>query len=287
MRVCPHCGEQSDDRSSFCWSCGASLVSASPGAREARKTVTAMFCDVVGSTSIGERQDPERLHWLMTRFFQEMGAIVERHGGTVGKFIGDAVMAVFGTPVLHEDDALRAVRAAAEMREALIALNDEFEKTVGVRFEVRIGLNTGEVMVGDARRSDTLATGDAVNTAKRLESSAGPGEILIGEETHRLVRRVIHAEALAPLAVKGKEHPLRAYRVLEVASGVGTRHQQFGSTFVGRQQELVLLHDAWRHVERERSCHLVTVLGEPGIGKSRLVGELVRDVGPAGTVLRG
>ena len=142
-------------------------------------------------------------------------------------------------------------------------------------------------MAGDARRSDTLVTGDAVNTAKRLESSAGPGEILIGEETYRLVRGVIRAEALPPLAVKGKERPLRAYRLLEVAPGVRTRPQQFGSTFVGRQRELVLLRDAWRHVARERSCHLVTVLGEPGIGKSRLVGEVVREVGPTGTVLRG
>src|SRR3954463_2995043 len=188
MRGCPQCGERSDDRSSFCWACGAPLREARAPAREARKVVTAIFCDVVGSTTIGEHQDPERLRWLMSRYFEEMGAIVERHGGTVGKFIGDAVMAVCGTPVLHEDDALRAVRAAAEMRAGLVGLNEEFERSIGVRVEVRIGVNTGEVIAGDPSRSDTLVTGDAVNTAQRLEVSARPGEILIGQETYRLAR---------------------------------------------------------------------------------------------------
>jgi predicted ATPase/class 3 adenylate cyclase len=287
MRRCPQCGEQSDDRSSFCWSCGAALRSASASAREVRKTVTAIFCDIVGSTSIGERQDPERLRWLMSRYFGEMGAIVERHGGTVGKFIGDAVMAVFGTPVLHEDDALRALRAAVEMREALVALNDEFESAIGVRFEVRIGINTGEVLAGDARRSDTLVTGDAVNTAKRLEDSASPGEILIGEETYRLARDAIRAEALAPLVVKGKAHPLRAFRLLEIAPGLRARVERFGSAFVGRERELALVRDTWLLAVRERSCHLVTILGQPGIGKSRLVSEVIDDLGSAATVLRG
>jgi class 3 adenylate cyclase len=287
MRACPQCGEQRDDRSSFCWSCGASLRSASASAREVRKTVTAIFCDIVGSTSIGERQDPERLRWLMSRYFGEMGAIVERHGGTVGKFIGDAVMAVFGTPVLHEDDALRALRAAGEMREALVGLNDEFESAVGVRFEVRIGINTGEVLAGDARRSDTLVTGDAVNTAKRLEDSASPGEILIGEETYNLARDAIRAEALAPFAVKGKQQPLRAYRLLEVAPGLRVRTQRFASPFVGRKPELACLRDTWRRTVRERACHLVTVLGQPGVGKSRLVAEAIGEVAPAAAVLRG
>jgi class 3 adenylate cyclase/tetratricopeptide (TPR) repeat protein len=287
MRGCPRCGEQSDDRSSFCWSCGAPLVAALASVREVRKTVTAVFCDVVGSTNIGERQDPERLRWLMSRFFAEMAAIVERHGGTVGKFIGDAVMAVFGTPVVHEDDALRAVRAAAEMQDALVALNNDFEHALGVRFEIRIGINTGEVIAGDASRSDTLATGDAVNTAKRLESSARPGEILIGEWTYRLARHAIRAEALAPLAVKGKERPLRAYRVLEVSRGLRVRAQRFGSVFVGRERELALVRETLHRAVRERSCHLFTVLGQPGVGKSRLIDEAIRDAASGATVLRG
>ena len=223
----------------------------------------------------------------MSRYFGEMGAIVERHGGTVGKFIGDAVMAVFGTPVLHEDDALRALRAAAEMRETLVALNDEFESVLGVRFKVRIGINTGEVLAGDARRSDTLVTGDAVNTAKRLEDSAASGEILMGEETYRLARDAIRAEALAPLVVKGKEQPLRAYRLLEVVPGPRVRAQRFASPFVGRERELALLRTTLRRTVREVSCHLFTVLGQPGVGKSRLVAEAIGEVAPTAAVLRG
>src|SRR4051795_8198499 len=194
MRACSRCGEQSDERSRFCWSCGAPLAPAASAPRETRRTVTVVFCDVVGSTTLAERQDVERVRTVMSRYFAEMAAVVERHGGTVGKFIGDAVMAVFGTPVLHEDDALRALRAANEMRTALVALNEELEDSVGVRLEIRIGVNTGEVIAGDSTRSDTLVTGDAVNTAQRLETSAKPGEILIGKETHRLTRHAVTAE---------------------------------------------------------------------------------------------
>jgi class 3 adenylate cyclase/tetratricopeptide (TPR) repeat protein len=287
MRGCPQCGQRSDDRSSYCWACGAPLRAAGAAPREARKTVTSLFCDVVGSTTIGEREDPERLHWLMSRFFEEMAAIVERHGGTVGKFMGDAVMAVFGTPVLHEDDALRAVRAAADMRTALVALNDELDKSVGVRFEVRIGINTGEVMVGDPSRSDTLVTGDAVNTAKRLETSARPGEILIGQETYRLTRDAIVAEELPALTVKGKAQPLRASRVLNIAPGVRVRMERFGSPFVGRERELGLVRDTLRRAVREHSCHLFTMLGQPGVGKSRLIAEAIGDGAQGATVLRG
>jgi class 3 adenylate cyclase/tetratricopeptide (TPR) repeat protein len=287
MRGCPQCGERSDDRGAYCWACGASLRTGPTAPREARKTVTAIFCDIVGSTTIGERQDPERLHWLMSRYFDKMGAIVERHGGTVGKFIGDAVMAVFGTPVLHEDDALRAVRAAVDMRTALVALNDEVEHSVGVRFDVRIGINTGEVMAGDPSRSDTLVTGDAVNTAKRLETSARPGEILIGQETHHLTRDAIVAEELPPLTVKGKAQPLRAYRLLDVGSGVRVRTERFQSPFVGRERELALVRDTLLRAVGERSCHLFTLLGQPGVGKSRLVAEAIGDAAAGATVLQG
>src|SRR5437868_11547719 len=151
-----------------------------------RKTVTVLFCDVAGSTSLGEDVDPETLRRVMLRYFDEMQPILERHGGTVEKFIGDAILGVFGVPVLHEDDALRAVRAAAEMREALGQLNGQLETRWGVRLESRIGVNTGEVVVGDPTARQTIASGDAFNVAFRLQEAAAPGEILLGRETYRL-----------------------------------------------------------------------------------------------------
>ena len=286
MLGCARCGEQSDDGRRFCWSCGAPLAGEPASAREVRKVVTIVFCDVVGSTDIGERQDPEQLRWLMSRYFEEMSAIVARHGGTVAKFIGDAVMAVFGAPVLHEDDALRAVRAATDMQAAVSALNVEFESSLGVHIKVRVGVNTGEVIAGDVSGSDTLVTGDAVNTAQRLETSAGSDEILIGEGTYALARDAIHAQALPPLAVKGKQRRLRAYRLLAVAPGHAVRTQLFSSPFVGREVELALIRETVLRAIRARSCHLLTVLGQPGVGKSRLVAEAIRDAAPASTVLQ-
>jgi class 3 adenylate cyclase len=171
-----------------------------------RKTVTVLFCDVVGSTSLGESVDPEALRAVLARYFERMKAIVERHGATVEKFIGDAVMAVFGVPAVHEDDALRALRAAAEMREAFPELG----------IEGRIGVNTGEVVTGTEER---LATGDAVNIAARLEQAAQPGEILIGEATFRLARDAAEVEPVEPIELKGKSAPLAAYRLLGVREG--------------------------------------------------------------------
>src|SRR5712691_324357 len=173
MATCPSCGSENREGARFCDACGAALEPATPS-REQRKTVTVVFCDVTGSTALGESIDPETLRALLARYFERMRGIVESHGGTVEKFIGDAVMAVFGVPVAHEDDALRACRAAVEMRHALPEL--------GV--QARIGVNTGEVVTGTQER---LATGDAVNVAARLEQTAAPGEILIGKETLRLV----------------------------------------------------------------------------------------------------
>jgi class 3 adenylate cyclase len=249
--------------------------------------VTVIFCDVVGSTTIGERHDPERLHWLMSRYFEEMRTIIDRHGGTVAKFIGDAVMAVFGTPVMHEDDAVRAVRAAAEMRARLVDLNDKFEDSVGVRLDVRIGVNTGEVMAGDPARSDAFITGDAVNTAQRLEVSADPGEILIGQETNRLARGAAVVEEIPPLTVKGKARPVRAFRLLGVAPAGRVRADRFRSGFVGRERELALVRDTLLRAARTRSCHLVTLLGDPGVGKSRLAAEAIRDPPARARILHG
>ena len=164
--------------------------------REVRKTVTVLFCDLTGSTALGEQTDPEALRALLARYFERMKAIVESHGGTVEKFIGDAVMAVFGVPAAHEDDALRACRAAMEMRDALPELG----------IAGRIGVNTGEVVTGTEER---LATGDAVNVAARLEQAAAPAEVLIGEPTLALVREAVVAEPVEPLTLKGKSHPCR------------------------------------------------------------------------------
>jgi class 3 adenylate cyclase len=175
--ICASCGQETPDGFPRCANCGAALEAVEP-AREVRKTVTVLFCDVTGSTALGESTDPEALRALLAGYFERMKVIVERHGGTVEKFIGDAVMAVFGVPVVHEDDALRACRAAVEMRDALPELG------IGGR----IGVNTGEVVTGTEER---LATGDAVNVAARLEQAAQPGEVLIGEPTHALVRDVV------------------------------------------------------------------------------------------------
>src|SRR5215211_3164947 len=207
--VCSACGAANRESARFCDSCGAPLSEAP--AREIRKTVTVFFCDVSGSTALGERIDPESLRHVMARYFETARAILERHGGTVEKFIGDAVMAVFGVPTVHEDDALRALRAAEELRDSLAGLNDELEQSYGTRLEVRIGVNTGEVVTGTAER---IATGDAVNVAARLEQAARPGEILVGEQTLRLVRDAVDVEPVEPVPAKGKAQPLRAFRLI-------------------------------------------------------------------------
>src|SRR5229473_807712 len=198
MLVCASCGHENGDDARFCEECGFSFAAAPARAKEQRKTVTVLFCDLTGSTALGETLDPERLRALLARYFERMKTIVERHGGTVEKFVGDAVMAVFGVPLLHEDDALRALRAAVEMREAF----------PGLGLQARIGVTTGEVVTGTEER---LATGDAVNVAARLEQVAQPGEILIGDVTYRLTRDAVEVEALEPLQLKGKAEPVEAH----------------------------------------------------------------------------
>jgi class 3 adenylate cyclase/tetratricopeptide (TPR) repeat protein len=224
-----------------------------------RKTVTILFCDVAGSTALGESTDPEALRTLLARYFERMKEIVERHGGSVEKFIGDAVMAVFGVPVVHEDDALRACRAAVEMRDAFPEL--------GVRG--RIGVNTGEVVTGTEER---LATGDAVNVAARLEQAAEPGEVLVGAETVRLVRDAVELGTERRLDLKGKAEPVPAYPLVAAA---GELSRRFDTAIVGRERERRALDDAWERVLSERACHLFTVLGSAGVGKSRLIAEFL------------
>jgi class 3 adenylate cyclase/tetratricopeptide (TPR) repeat protein len=255
--------------------------------QEVRKTVSIVFSDLKGSTSLGESLDSESLREVMNRYFDEMRTVLERHGGTVEKFIGDAVMAVFGLPRLHEDDALRAVRAAAEMREALARVNDELERVWGVRLTNRTGVNTGEVVAGDPTTGQRLVTGDAVNVAARLEQAAPANDVLLGDLTYRLVRDAVEVEEVEPLELKGKAERVPAYRlvcVLDRAEGVSRRQD---APLVGREDELAALEAAYREAVAERSCRLVTLLANPGVGKSRLSEEFLRSITGEADVLRG
>jgi class 3 adenylate cyclase/tetratricopeptide (TPR) repeat protein len=268
MRVCTSCGHAVDGDFAYCPHCGTELAEPGP-ARELRKTVTVLFCDVTGSTALGESVDPEALRRLLARYFERMKEIVERHGGTVEKFIGDAVMAVFGVPVLHEDDALRAVRAAAEMRDAWPELG----------IQARIGVDSGEIVTGTEER---LATGDAVNVAARLEQAAPPGQVLIGRSTLALVQDAAEVEELEPLELKGKAERVAAYRLMLVRDSPERLH---ATPFVGRALELAFVREAWARAEGERRCELVTVVGEAGVGKSRLAAEALSSIDA--TVVRG
>ena len=235
--VCSSCGRENDADARFCAACGEQL---DRGRRdtESRKVVTVVFTDVVGSTALGERLDPESLRRVMGRYFGAMQATLERHGGTVEKFIGDAIVAVFGVPVVHEDDALRAVRAALEMQEALGRVNDELTEEYGVRLATRTGVNTGEVVVGDAAAAQRLATGDAVNVAARLEQAANAGEVLIGEATYRLVGHAVVAHPAPAVDAKGKSQPVAAWRVVEVRPDMPALARRLATPFVGRDEEI-------------------------------------------------
>ena len=282
MLACPNCGKESPDGFSFCGSCGAPL--APERGQEVRKTVTVLFADVTGSTALGEQLDPESFRRVMARYFDAACACLERHGGTVEKFIGDAVMAVFGVPTVHEDDALRALRAAAELREALAELNEDLERDYGVSLLLRTGVNSGEVVTGTEER---LATGDAVNVAARLEQAAPAGEILLGEQTLALARGAIEVEAVEPLPLKGKSDNVPAYRLLRVVEGAAAFDRRLDSPLVGRRHELARLRGAFDAAVAERRCRLVTVFGPPGIGKSRIGRELKVALGGDAAVLTG
>ena len=278
MLRCPSCGRESPEGFSFCGACGAAFAPVT-AAREVRKVVTVVFCDVSGSTALGERLDPEAMRRTMGRYFEEIRLIVERHGGTVEKFIGDAAMAVFGIPVAHEDDALRAVRAVAEIRERLTALGEE----LAVALSFRTGVNTGEVVAGEG---ETLVTGDAVNVAARLEQAATPGEILIGAETLSLVRDAVTVESVEPLALKGKREPVPAFRLVTVDATAAAFTRHLDAPLVGRVREQQRLRAAFEDVVSERVCHMFTLLGPAGVGKSRLAEEFLGVAGETADVLR-
>ena len=285
MRACQVCGEESPEHYRYCVVCGAAATTES--VRDSRKTVTIVFANPKPHTESGKPLEPQAFTDVMTRYFEAMKAALEAHGGTVEKFIGDAVMAVFGLPIRHEDDALRAVRAAADMQAALPALNAAFEAQYGVRMLNHIGVNTGEVIAtGDASSGQRLVTGDAVNTAARLEQAAGAAEIILAELTHRLTRDHIEVEPIPPLMLKGKAEPVPAYRFVRV------RDRPLDTTasatpFVGREAEMGRLSRGLREAGDSQSARLVMVVGDAGVGKSRLIREFATTAGGQAQVLRG
>jgi class 3 adenylate cyclase len=282
MGVCPSCGEELPAAEfPFCPWCSAPLKAPDAGAR---KTVSILFCDLVDSTALGSSVDAEVLRGVLSGYWGRARSVVERHGGTVEKFIGDAVVAVFGIPVVHEDDALRAVRAASELLLEVRDLNQDLRPRLGIELAVRIGVNTGEVLSGVG--GEGLMSGDATNVAARLQTAAAAGEVLLGESTYRLVRGAVDAEDVGPLSVKGKAQPLVAYRLVGVHAGaVGRR--RFAGPLVGRRRQLRLAEEMYATAVEESACVLLTVLGEPGVGKSRLVQELLAGIGDQALVLSG
>jgi class 3 adenylate cyclase len=247
-----------------------------PSEPDRRKTVTILFVDLVDSTELGARLDPELLRHVLDRYFELVRDAVERHGGVVEKFIGDAAMAVFGIPTVHEDDSLRAVRAACELRDALAEPSAELTGRHGLPLQVRVGLNTGEVFTRAGESGESFATGNSVNIAKRLEEAALPGEILIGESTYRLVRHAVEGEAVDPVDLGGAMGRASVFRV----GGLGETARPLGrAALVGRNDELAWLRAAFAGVQAERRSRVVTVLGEAGVGKSRLAQEFASTTG--------
>src|SRR5262245_38545182 len=267
MVTCPACGHENPDSSRFCGQCGTALEVAAAPAREERKVVTILFTDLVGSTAQAEGLDPEDVRATLSSYYAQLRTELERHGGTVEKFIGDAVMAVFGAPVAHEDDPERAVRAALAIRDS-----------IGEELQIRTAVNTGEALVALGAKpgeGDAMVAGDVVNTAARLQSGAPVNGILVGEGTYRATRHVIDYRDAPAVEAKGKSEPVKAWEVVGTLSRFGSDvEQKLRTPLVGRERESDLLADAWTRARTEQSAQLVTLVGVPGIGKSRLVAEL-------------
>jgi class 3 adenylate cyclase len=288
--VCRSCGAERPANARFCPSCGAAFEAGSSVTGQERRVVTVIFVDVTGSTGLGEQLDPERLREVMDAYFTAMREEIQAEGGTVEKFIGDAVMAVFGVPVAHEDDPSRALRAALRIRERLRSLNDELQAAFGVTLRVRTGVNTGEVLATmDPKPGEAMVTGDAVNAAARLEQAAEPGGILVSERTARASRGFRFKE-LAPLEVRGKTGALDVLELLEATGGPERGIPGLRAPLVGRAQELALLKTVFERSATERRPNLVTIYGDPGVGKSRLTNEFIdwaeRQI-PSPTVVHG
>jgi class 3 adenylate cyclase/tetratricopeptide (TPR) repeat protein len=282
MPVCTACGESSPEGARFCQACGARLGETPP---QVRKTITSLFCDLVGSTPLAESlADPEAIHDVLTRYLRAMTKVIERHGGRVEKFAGDAILGLFGVPRSHEDDALRAVRAAVEMREALSSLNAELEARWGVALRLRIGINSGEVLTGESIAGQAMTLGDPVNVAARLEETAEPGEIVLGETTVRLVGAAVRVEGPRSLPLKGKSGRVAAYRLVGLAPEAVPAAQRFTRPMVDRGRELRSLRDAYGRVVREERGEGLVVVGSPGIGKSRLVAAFLAEVEGGATI---
>ncbi len=279
--TCTGCGAANPPGARFCNACGASLAEKRPtDTAWKRREVTLLFADVVGSTALGENRDAEAIRGVMDTYFDLARKAIEHHGGVVEKFIGDAVMAVFGLPLAHEDDALRAVRAADELKHGVDEINDRLERMFGVRLAIRIGINTGEVVAADMGSRETFATGDAVNVAARLEQAAAPGQILVAASTYQLIRDAVTVEALEPITLKGRQEPQGVFRLVGVGRGVPGRRRPTVE-LVGRQAELALLDAALSDARRAECPRLVVIVAEPGIGKTRLTEAFLDGVGPA------
>ena len=289
MVKCPGCGEENPPKFRLCGYCGTPLAAAAATlpAHELRKTVTIVFCDLKGSTALGETLDPEALHDVKERYFRAMAAEITRHGGVIEKYIGDAIMAVFGLPRAHEDDALRALRAVAGMQKVLASVNADLAARYGITLSNRTGVNTGEVVANDdPTANQKLATGDAVNVAARLEQAAPADQILLGETTYRLVRHAVEVEPVEPLELKGKAQRVPAYRLVSVDRTDGGA-QRIDTPIVGRDDELATLTRLYHEVTDGLAVRMVTVIGEAGSGKSRLVREVIERVAAGARVLRG
>jgi class 3 adenylate cyclase/tetratricopeptide (TPR) repeat protein len=284
--ACRNCGEANPPHAVFCLACGVRLRFGDLRP-DARKPVTILFNDVVESTVLGERFEPETVRRIMARYWQTVAQVCERHGGTVEKFIGDAVMAVFGVPTAKEDHAIRGLRAALELREAIAALNDDLEREWGVRLQTRTGVNSGQVVAGDPAGGQALVTGDAVNVAARLETAAAPGQILIGDSTRALAGDAVEVEPVEPLELKGKSERVTAWTLLDVSARDRRLAGRLDAPMLGRDRELAALRDALESAIADRAAHRATVLGPAGIGKSRLARELALGAREQARVLTG
>src|SRR6478609_3323242 len=267
MVTCSSCGQENPDGFRLCGMCGAALTPAAAPAREERKVVTILFTDLVGSTARAEGLDPEDVRATLSAYYAQLRAELERHGGTVEKFIGDAVMAVFGAPVSHEDDAERAVRAALAIRDS-----------IGEELQIRTAVNTGEALVALGAKpgeGDAMVAGDVVNTAARMQGGAPVNGILVGEGTYRATRHAIDYRDAPPVEAKGKSEPVKVWEAVSARSRFGSDvEQKLRTPLVGRERERNMLADAFQHARTAQSAQLVTLVGVPGIGKSRLVAEL-------------
>jgi class 3 adenylate cyclase len=287
MPYCGACGQENPDIARFCLACGAPLAVEAAAPREERRIVSVVFVDLVGFTSRSEQLDPEDVRAILTPYHETVRGEIESFSGVVEKFVGDAVMAVFGAPTTHGDDPERAVRSALAVRDAVETLNAE---QPGLELRIRGAVTTGEAVVSMSARpalGEAMVAGDVVNTAARLQQNAPVGEIVVGKETYLATRAAIRYEPLEAVTAKGKAAPIAAWRALGPASASGERHLS-SSPFVGRDREVGLLDATWERVELERRPHLITVLGPPGVGKSRLTAEFTERVAErGGRVVRG